>query len=135
MMLSQSLREISPQKVTVLFGAKNESEILFEEECRFLGFHYIAALSSPSNPGSNPHHFHGRVTDYLTSLSAAKHWQETDFYLCGNGAMVMEVTALLQNRYQVSAERIQAESYFSNKQGNPSEIAQAALVNSILKIA
>lgn len=128
MMLSRSLREAKYENVKVLFGAKEESEILFEAECKFLGYQYIAAISHPQGPLHEPNHFHGRVTQYLSSLPPGSfEWGNTDFYLCGNGAMINEVTEILTKQFAVKPERIFSESYFGARKAKETQQIEAIL--------
>ncbi|MCB0417527.1 MAG: FAD-dependent oxidoreductase [Bdellovibrionales bacterium] len=78
----------------VIFGAKNEQEILFERELRALGVQSLFALSSASASWKG---FHGRVTTLLRSLPPNFDWQQWDYYVCGSGEMISEVGAMLQS--------------------------------------
>jgi NAD(P)H-flavin reductase len=54
--------------------------------------------------------FKGRVTDYLRAETDLVRWARTDFYLCGNPAMVEQVRAFLQ-ACGVSARAIRSECF------------------------
>ena len=51
------------------------------------------------------------MTDYLRSLPPDWAWDQTDFYICGNGEMVAEIRKHLRGR-GVAEERIYQEVYF-----------------------
>jgi ferredoxin-NADP reductase len=54
------------------------------------------------------------VTDYLRSLGDDYPWQQTEFYLCGNGAMIEETKQLLASK-AVPKESIHQEVYYKPK--------------------
>jgi NAD(P)H-flavin reductase len=64
-----------------------------------------------SRPGAQWTGFKGRVTDYMRGLPPDFPWAETDYYLCGNGDMITEIKALLQER-GVQKEAIHQEKYY-----------------------
>jgi len=51
------------------------------------------------------------VTDYLRSLGSDYPWTETDYYLCGAGAMIDEVKAILTEK-GVPKDAIHVEVYY-----------------------
>jgi ferredoxin-NADP reductase len=103
---SEEFQEHKPKKVLHLFGARTEDEILYAGE-----FPDIECITAVSRPTPNFRGFHGRVTDYLRSLPASWAWQKTDFYLCGNGAMVAEVVEILRDGHGVADSAIRRESF------------------------
>jgi NAD(P)H-flavin reductase len=73
-----------------------------------LGTTFLQAVSQPS-----PHWkgYKGRVTDYLRGLGDKFDWINTEYYLCGNGAMITETKALLLEK-GVPKESIHLEVYY-----------------------
>lgn len=55
--------------------------------------------------------FKGRVTAYLRTLGSDYPWTKTQYFLCGNGAMIDEVKRLLAER-GVAKESIHQEVYY-----------------------
>jgi ferredoxin-NADP reductase len=97
-----------PKESLVLYGARDEKEILYERDFRELGVATAFALSRPS---ANWKGFKGRVTDFLKALPADFSWHKTDFYLCGNGDMIQEVSRLLLGGRGVSAAQVHLENF------------------------
>jgi NAD(P)H-flavin reductase len=108
--LSRHFQDNLPPWATVIQGARSPDELcypgLFE---RLEGVDTVCAVSDAPEgfPG-----FRGRVTDYLRSLPLHWRWRTTDFYLCGNPAMVEEVHNLLTHGRGVPASSIVQEAYF-----------------------
>ncbi|MGZ3699756.1 MAG: ferredoxin--NADP reductase, partial [Bdellovibrionota bacterium] len=92
MAMSRKFQENPPLSALSVFGARDQEELLYTGFFEKLGVQEAAALSQPK-AGWNG--YRGRVTDYLKSLGAEWAWRETDFYLCGNGAMVTDVRKIL----------------------------------------
>ncbi|MCC7442910.1 MAG: FAD-dependent oxidoreductase [Bdellovibrionales bacterium] len=110
MMLSRDFREAPPKGVFSIFGVRDQSEILYEDEFRdYPGLRWTTCLSRPA-PGWSG--FTGRVTHSLEQAGEAFPWLETDFYLCGNGDMIKEIKALLLERRGVSKEAVHVEKYY-----------------------
>lgn len=103
---SEEFLEHRPMKVLNIFGARTEDEILYKDE-----FKDVENVVAVSRPGPHFKGFHGRVTDYLRSLPASWAWKNTDFYLCGNGAMVSEVVEILRDGHGVADAAIRRESF------------------------
>jgi ferredoxin-NADP reductase len=55
--------------------------------------------------------FKGRVTAFLESQHSQFAWSETEFYLCGNGAMIDDVRKFLKSN-GVDRKAIHVEVYF-----------------------
>jgi ferredoxin-NADP reductase len=110
MILSQNYKENPPDKGIMLFGAPTEEEIIYPGFFEKQGIETINALSHCSEQWKG---YRGKVTDYLKSLSSDWPWHATDFYLCGNGAMVADVRRILRNGRGVSPEQIFQEVYFA----------------------
>ncbi len=100
-----------PAKVTVLFGARDEQGLVLSSDLRAAGANVIPALSEP---GQGFHGFQGRVTDYLQQQARTGWlWHATDFYVCGHGGMVSDVTRLLRDGHGVPESAIARESFGS----------------------
>lgn len=119
MILSSEFQENPPEEIMVLFGARTESEILFQGFFEDFGIKTVIALTQPSETWSG---FRGRVTDYLKSLPNHWDWHNHDYYLCGNSAMVTDVVAILKNGHGVSLELIHQEVFFKSKGEQPSDL-------------
>ncbi len=105
---SRLYQESRPTHGIVLYGARDEKEILYERDLRQLGLEMTAAVSNPSPTWEG---FKGRVTDYLRSMGPDFPWHKTDFYLCGNGPMVQDVVAILQGGRGVATSAIHRENF------------------------
>lgn len=108
MAASRVFQASRPAHSLILYGARDEKEVLYERDFRQLGVEMVAAVSRPS---AGYEGFSGRVTDYLRSLPTDFPWHRTDFYLCGNGDMVHEVSALLQAGRGVLPSAIHKENF------------------------
>ncbi|MBY0370267.1 FAD-dependent oxidoreductase [bacterium] len=110
MLLSTQFQASPPRRTTCLLGVRTPDEILYHDEMSQLaGLRWIPCLSRvPSVPKGQ---FLGRVTQWLEQNSAEIAWAETDFYLCGNGAMIDEVKTLLKAR-GVPKDALYQEIYF-----------------------
>ena len=119
MIFSKIFAENKPLDTTLLFGARDAKDLLYTDEMeKALGSGFVPVLSRPSEPWSG---FHGRVTDWLRKNESKMVWQETDFYLCGNGAMIDEVKQIL-SLHGVEKPSIHQEVYYKPKaDGRPAE--------------
>lgn len=117
-LLSSHFKEHKPKGTTmVLIGFRHESDILYEEELhRHTSHNTIICLSQPKD--ASKRYYAGRLTQYLQDELkkplSERHLpplHETDFYLCGNGAMISEVKTLLVS-CGVPTTSIQQEIYF-----------------------
>lgn len=121
MMNSSVYQEALPVSALHLMGAKNEEELILPGAFSEWGVREVACLTGSEQRGNltriKPPEFEvfrGRVTDYLRALPLSWSWAETDFYVCGNRAMVDEVEKILRER-GVSAEHLFLEGYSSPK--------------------
>jgi NAD(P)H-flavin reductase len=80
--------------VTVLQGARKPEELYYAAEIQKTVKHYVACLSDTAT--GDTEYFHGRVTDYLQKELPRGIY---DFYLCGGGEMVRDVTLLVDDRF------------------------------------
>jgi len=78
----------------LLHGVRQASECYYASLFRSKARRYVVCLSEedPFDAGT----FHGRVTDYLASKLAPDRY---DFYLCGRGEMIRDVTWLVDDRF------------------------------------
>jgi benzoate/toluate 1,2-dioxygenase reductase component len=77
---------------TLLHGVKDAKELYYEPFFRKTASQFIACLSdSDAKDAELSHIFHGRVIDFILKELPRT---EYDFYLCGRGEMVHDVTLL-----------------------------------------
>jgi NAD(P)H-flavin reductase len=110
--LSADFHERPPRKTLFLYGARTENEIIYPGEFEKLGIETVNAITQP---GPSFKGFTGRVTDYLRTLPPSWQWHNTDFYICGNAAMIEEVREILRGGHNVAMAQIHAESFFATK--------------------
>jgi ferredoxin-NADP reductase len=129
MIRSKEFRDNPPPSAINLFGARSEKDIIYPGLFASLG---LTEINAVSDAGPEYAGFRGRVTDYLISLPNEWPWQETDFYLCGSGAMVSDVRRYLRTVRGVPEAHIHQEIYFagkpSNRVGDIKPVADAAAV-------
>ena len=114
MIHSQIYTENKPLSTTLLFGARETSDLLYDEELTsVMGKSGFVPVLSKAKEWDG---FKGRVTDWLRHHQFKMHWKETDFYLCGNGAMIDEVKHILTEA-EVDKTSIHQEVYFKPKAG------------------
>lgn len=114
---SAEFKATPPQKTWLLFGARHEDELLYDDEMRAeKSVHWAPAISRPTPKWTG---FKGRVTDYLKTIESQVRWLETDFYLCGGEAMINEVKTMLVAR-GVQKDSVHLEVYYKNIPGQPS---------------
>jgi ferredoxin-NADP reductase len=115
MALSRIFSENRPESTRILFGARDEGDLLYTEELlTALGSgNLIQALSRSQ---SNWCGFKGRVTDWLRENATTIDWANTEFYLCGNGAMIDEAKQILAGK-GVEKTSIHQEVYYKPKPG------------------
>lgn len=114
MLLSKNFSDNLPASVMCLLGVRDEDEILYDEEMSKLSWgnkklRWVTAVSRPKSDQYKG--FRGRVTDYLRSLGQDYPWVDTDYYLCGAGAMIDEVKAILTEK-GVQKDSIHQEVYY-----------------------
>jgi len=114
MLLSKVYAENMPLTTKLLFGARDTNDLLYIDELSpLLSTDFVQTLSRPTTewPG-----FKGRVTDWLRENSLSLDWKHTEFYLCGNGAMIDEVKQIL-TQHEVEKSHIHQEVYYKPKAG------------------
>jgi ferredoxin-NADP reductase len=92
--------------VILLHGARNPEELYYASEIQKSANHYVACLSEAAN--NHTDYFPGRVTDYLQKELPRDIY---DFYLCGGGEMIRDVTLLVDERFPGSY--IYTEPFYS----------------------
>lgn len=115
MVYSKVFKENQPLSATMLFGARHEIDLLYTEEfdIALASSQWVQVLSRPEAAWSG---FKGRVTDWLRKNAETIAWSNTDFYLCGNGAMIDEVKQILAEK-GVEKTSIHQEVYYKPKPG------------------
>lgn len=104
---------LSQMNETVLYwGLRVEEDMFWDAlfrdlESKYSHFHYHLTLSQPSLAWSG---LRGRVTSHLFNTTIDT--QETDYYLCGSGAMVKEVSEFLTQK-GVPQHQIKKELFFN----------------------
>jgi ferredoxin-NADP reductase len=118
--LSEQFQINPPLSATLLFGARDHSDILYPAVFEKAGCDVIYALSQASAkvlpigaPQTTSQIFKGRITACLESLPKHTDFRTTDFYLCGNNEMIADVTAILTQAFGVSPQAIHAEAFGS----------------------
>jgi ferredoxin-NADP reductase len=92
----------------LLHGVRSAEELFYRDELAFGVDRYLPCLSSANPPADlDDHVFAGRVTTYLTHNLHARSY---DFYLCGRGDMIREVTHLVDRSFPGS--KIYSERFY-----------------------
>jgi ferredoxin-NADP reductase len=107
--MGERFSESPPPSALMLFGARTEDEIVYPGFFESMGIHTVNAISKPT---PNYKGYHGRVTDFLRALPTDWNWHSTEFYLCGNGAMIMEARRILLEGHGVPEKHVHQEAYF-----------------------
>lgn len=108
MILSKRFSDHPPERALLIHGVRTEDEILYQGEMEKAGAKVIYTVSqAPENYTGHK----GRVTDFLRTLPSTWRWHTTDFYICGNGDMIREVTNLLHGGFGVKKNNIHAEAF------------------------
>lgn len=113
MMYSKEFQAHPPKKIYCLYGARNCTDILYESELKsYPNSEWFCCLSRETG---KVEYFIGRVTQKLKELDGQLDWSRTDFYLCGNGAMIKEVEHFLKEEKGVEKHSFHKEAYFQPK--------------------
>jgi ferredoxin-NADP reductase len=108
MMDSEHYLSSPPKSAVCLLGVRTEDELLYLPEMEKVpGLTWVPAVSQPVGAWDG---YKGRVTDYLRA-QADFPWLETEYYLCGNGAMIAEIKTLLAEK-GVQKDAIHQEKYY-----------------------
>lgn len=108
MVMSERFREAPPTRTTLLFGGREEGDVVYPGLFESAGIETVVALT---RPGQKWEGFRGRVTDYLRTLPSHWGWHSTDFYICGNAEMANDVMSILKGN-GVPEAAIHAEVFF-----------------------
>lgn len=107
---SQAYLASPARRAYCLLGVRDETEVLYRGELGSRSdVEWIETVSRPS-PGAQVA-FAGRVTDWLRQARDLA-WRETDYYLCGNSAMIDEVKQWLQQEHGVERSALHQEIYY-----------------------
>lgn len=111
-LVHEELARDGSRRLVLLSGQRTESDVLWAEELGDLGrshrrFSFEPTLSQPGRDWSGRR---GRVQDHLAELVAAA-GGAVFAYVCGQSAMVADVSALLRDRYGIAADRIRGEGH------------------------
>jgi CDP-4-dehydro-6-deoxyglucose reductase, E3 len=112
---------IHNRNVTLLWGLRSEEDLFGLEEYQdwaeqHAGFEQIVTLSAPNDTWSGAR---GRVTDYLSAHPV--NIDDSQVYLCGNGAMVDDVIALLESQgLPRRSGRVFCEKFFDSPRSQQS---------------
>lgn len=113
-MIEEELRGPFTEPVVLVFGCRNEADLLWREEFEHLAkhhhrFRYEATLSRPDN------HWRGRkgyVQHHLTELAAETPGaKEGHYYICGLNKMVQEVRNVLKGQLGLVRQQIHTERF------------------------
>lgn len=109
MLFSNQYKASPPASATCLLGVRTEDELLYVDEMtKPPGLKWVPTVSQPKGAFDG---FRGRVTDWLRAQDASFPWKETEYYLCGNGAMITEVKTILAEK-GVEKDAIHQEKYY-----------------------
>ncbi len=88
-------------KALLIHGVESTDQLLYQPLLQGAVKSYVPCISKDfrQNPAKKDDVFTGRVTDYLEKELAPGNY---DFYLCGNGAMIRDATALIDDRFEGS---------------------------------
>lgn len=91
----------------LLHGVGTPERLIYRDVLQSALHGYVPCISRPSESRSRTeHHFSGRVTDYLERRLKPGTY---DFYVCGQRAMIRDVTAIIDDRF--SESRLFIETY------------------------
>ncbi len=101
-----------------LLGVRDQKDILYPEifpeinpSTEFNEPNVKICISRPAGAWAG---YKGRVTDYIKGTLNESDWDfaHSHYYLCGSGAMLMEVKGFLMQNKSVSKEQIHTEKYY-----------------------
>jgi CDP-4-dehydro-6-deoxyglucose reductase len=110
-MLQALLEEDTNDRVTLLFGARSEADILFRDELVELAERHARFSFEPtlSRPGSAWRGRTGRVQDHLSGVVAGL--PDASAYICGSRAMVGDCVQRLIEEHGIDPSRIRSEAH------------------------
>lgn len=109
MVFSRAYQASPPVSATCLLGVRSENELLYLSDMAKLP--HLKWVEAVTYPGPTWVGTPGRVTDHIRKLGNDFPWLGTEYYLCGNGAMIAEVKAILTER-GVQKDSIHQEKYY-----------------------
>jgi NAD(P)H-flavin reductase len=109
MLQSAKYKAHPPTSLICLLGVRSEEELLYTHDFSSEELKWVPTVSQPKT--SEYSGFKGRVTDYMRSLHEAHPWQDTEYYMCGNGDMIKEMKAFLAEK-GVLPDSIHQEKYY-----------------------
>ncbi len=113
---SGEFQSARPKDVLNIVGVRTEDEVLYAEDFSRVKVRTIYAVSKPSPTWNG---FRGRVTDFLQTLPSSWNWYSTDFYICGSGEMVNEVSQFLVGARGVSQKALCKEAFTPSQPAKP----------------
>lgn len=114
MVFSEAFANSTPLSTKLLFGARDQNDLIYTEEfAKKLGSGFVQTLSRSTGDWAG---FKGRVTDWIRAHEAKIDFATTDFYLCGNGAMIDEMKLYLASK-GLDKSSIFQEAYYKPKAG------------------
>lgn len=95
-------------KALLIHGVESADQLVYRPLLQGAVKSYIPCISKDihHNSAKESNVFTGRVTDYLARELAPGNY---DFYLCGNGKMIRDATALIDDRFESS--RVYIENF------------------------
>jgi NAD(P)H-flavin reductase len=93
-----------------ILGYRTFEEVPYAGDFERVGLPTTYAISNCTTNLDFPF-YNGRVTDVLKRLKLDFPWKETDFYMCGNGSMIRDVTQFLRTVHGVSDSAIISEAF------------------------
>jgi ferredoxin-NADP reductase len=110
MALSKKFSEAELFFGIAILGFRTFDEVPFAGDFERVGLPTTYAISSSATKLDFPF-YNGRVTDVLKRLKSDFPWKDTDFYLCGNIAMIRDVTQFLKSAHGVADSAIFVEAF------------------------
>jgi ferredoxin-NADP reductase len=110
MALSKKFSEAELLFGIAILGFRTFDEVTYSGDFERVGLPTTYAISRSATKLDFPF-YNGRVTDVLKRLKSDFPWKETDFYLCGNGEMIRDVTQFLKSAHGVADSAIIAEAF------------------------
>lgn len=80
----------------LLHGVRTPADLYYESFFRTIAGTYVPCISDISRGPSPEACYHGRVTDYIKRRLQPSAY---DFYLCGTGSMIRDVTSIVDDHF------------------------------------
>lgn len=110
MVLSDEFKKAAPLSTLFLLGVRGDEDLLYARDFeKHPGLKWVPCLTRSSGSAANC--FQGRVTRFIEEMKEPFPWLETEYYLCGNGAMIDDVRRFLKAK-GVDRKSIHVEIYF-----------------------